>query len=60
VTLNASLRIVDDPLQWILQWKKGKRWENRSYCRTRAGMLRYIKEYCGDVVALPLLPAWRR
>ena len=41
--LNATWRVVDDPLQWRLQRKKGnprKRnsgWRDRSFCTTRDG-----------------------
>jgi hypothetical protein len=43
---------VDDPLQWILQRKKGSPrqknsgWQSRSYCRTREGLLRCIRGCC--------------
>lgn len=53
--LNASWRVVDDPLQWILQRKKGKPrsknsgWMNRSYCTSREGLLRCVAGYCGQV-----------
>ena len=53
--LNSNWRVVDDPLQWILQRKKGnprKRnsgWIDRSFCATREVLLRCIREYCGDV-----------
>src|SRR5262245_13422700 len=45
-TLNSNWRVVDDPLQWILQRRKGnprKRnsgWIGRSFCVTREGLLR--------------------
>jgi hypothetical protein len=50
--LNETWRVVDDPLQWILQRRKGNPrsknsgWENRSFCRTRDALLRCIREYC--------------
>jgi hypothetical protein len=43
---------VDDPLQWILQRRKGNPrsknsgWKNRSFCRTRDALLRCVREYC--------------
>jgi hypothetical protein len=63
--LNTSWRVVDDPLQWVLQHKKGNPrrknpgWENRSFCTTRAGLLRCAREYCGeaDPAALAALSA---
>ena len=53
--LNFNWRVVDDPLQWILQRRKGnprKRntgWIDRSFCTTREGLLRCVREYCGQV-----------
>jgi hypothetical protein len=50
--LNESWRIVDDPLQWILQRRKGSPrekntgWQGRSFCRTREGLPRCIREHC--------------
>ena len=50
--LNETWRVVDNPLQWILQRKKGSPrqknsgWQSRSYCRTREGLLRCIRECC--------------
>ena len=52
VELNASWREVDDPLQWMLQRKKGNPrkknfgWRNRFFCRTREGLVRCVCE-CG-------------
>ena len=53
--LNESWRVIDDPLQWILQRKKGNPrkknpgWRDRSFCRTRDALLRCVREYCGEV-----------
>ena len=53
--LNKNWRVVDDPLQWILQRRKGNPrkknsgWQDRSFCTTREGLLRCIREYCGEV-----------
>jgi hypothetical protein len=50
--LNERWRVVDDPLQWILQQKKGNTrsknsgWRSHSFCRTREALLRGIREYC--------------
>ena len=44
--LNASWRVIDDPLQWILQRRKGNPrkknpgWRSRSFCTTRGALLR--------------------
>jgi hypothetical protein len=53
--LNDAWRVVDDPLQWKLQRKKGNPrsknagWRDRSFCTTREGLLRCVREYCGTV-----------
>jgi hypothetical protein len=50
--LNESWRVIDDPLQWILQRRKGNPrkknsgWRSRSFCRTREALLCCIREYC--------------
>ena len=55
--LNSGWRVVDDLLQWILQRRDGKPdkkhsgWTSRSFCRTREGLLRCVREYCGVVDA---------
>ena len=55
VQLNTKWRVTDDPLQWVLQRKRGNPrkknsgWQDRSFCRTREGLLRCVREYCGDV-----------
>ena len=55
--LNERWRVVDDPLQWILQRKKGgpheknSGWRNRSFCTTREGLLRCIRECSGEIDA---------
>lgn len=53
--INNSWRVIDDPLQWILQVRKGREtskssgWRDRAYCAQRAALIRCIGEYCGDV-----------
>jgi len=53
--LNESWRVVDDPLQWILQRRKGnprsknQGWMSRSYCTTQGALLRCVDAYCRDV-----------
>jgi hypothetical protein len=69
--LNARWRVIDEPLQWILQRKKGNPrkkssgWRGRSFCRTREALLRCVREYCSDVDPAALaklkgLPDWHR
>src|SRR5262249_19234027 len=55
IQLNGAWRVVDHALQWILQRRAGNPrnknsgWENRSYCTSRAALLRCTREYCGEV-----------
>jgi hypothetical protein len=55
IQLNRNWRVVDDPLQWVLQRKKGNPrkknsgWQDRSFCATRQGLLRCVRELCGLV-----------
>jgi hypothetical protein len=55
VQLNLNWRVIDDPLQWILQRRKGNRrgkntgWQSRSFCRTLDALLRCIREHCGEI-----------
>jgi hypothetical protein len=48
---------VDDPLQWILQRRKGNPrkknsgWQDRSFCTTREVLLRCVREYCGSLTS---------
>jgi hypothetical protein len=67
--LNERWRVVDDPLQWILQRKKGKSrrknlgWRGRSFCTMREALLRCVREYCCEVDPAALgkleaLPDW--
>jgi hypothetical protein len=53
--LNGQWRVVNDPLQWILQRRKGNPrkknsgWKDRCFCTTRDALLRCVREYCGDI-----------
>ncbi len=53
--LNGRWRVVDDPLQWILQRRKGtpsnkkSGWKGNAFCRTRKALSRNIRERCGEV-----------
>jgi hypothetical protein len=50
VPLNDDWRVTDDPLQWVLERRKGQaRWEGRYYFRTRSGLLSFVKEQCGEI-----------
>jgi hypothetical protein len=55
--LNKNWRVVDDPLQWVLQRRKGNPrkknsgWRDRSFCRTREGLSRCVRDYCGEIDA---------
>ena len=71
VVLNDRWRVVDDPLQWVLQYRRRnmvlsdgsenpKAWQGKHYCRTRDALLRCVREYAGDVdpVALAVIDTW--
>jgi hypothetical protein len=69
VHLNSDWRVIDDPLQWILQSRKGNPrqknpgWSARYFLRTRGGLLTYVREHCGEVeesalAGLRSLPEW--
>jgi len=50
-------------IQWVLQTRRGKLWRGRSYCRSKAGLLGCVRDYCGAVdpasmLVLQLLPDW--
>ncbi len=66
VRLNEKWRIVDDPLQWILErrrgvpGKKSTGWVGSAYCTTRAALLSNIRERAGDVdpAAVAFIETW--
>ena len=66
VVLNERWRVVDDPMQWILQVRKGREtarasgWRSRSFCVSRTGLCRSICELCGEVdpVAVAFVETW--
>ena len=66
VRLNDKWRIVDDPLQWILErrrgvpGKKSTGWVGSAYCTTSAALLSNIRERCGDVdpAAVAFVETW--
>ncbi len=55
--LNNRWRVIDDPLQWILQVRQGREtfkssgWKDRAYCAQRTALIRCIHENCGEVSA---------
>ncbi len=54
ITLNDRWRIADDPLQWILQVRKGQAgkksgYRARSFCASRTGLTRCILDNFGDL-----------
>jgi hypothetical protein len=63
IALNRWWRVCEDELQWMLQRHQGKRWRDRSLCRTRKALIRCIREHCGAVDPIGLLqvealPEW--
>ena len=55
IVLNDRWRVTDDPLQWILQYRESDPSERstgykaRSFCGSRGGLTRCVRDYCGDV-----------
>lgn len=58
IQLNEKWRVIEckDGIHWILQIRKGKykgkvAWRSRSFCRTKDGLSRCIREYSGRLTA---------
>jgi len=55
VTLNGRWRVTNDPLQWILEVRRGRSrakasgWSGRRFHRQRTALMRSIRELCGEV-----------
>jgi hypothetical protein len=55
LVLNANWRVIDEPLQWVVQQRKGNQrgkntgWRGRFFFDTRSGLLNLTREYCGRV-----------
>lgn len=53
--LNDHWRVLDDPLQWILQVRKGQEgpkatgWRAVHYCVSRTGLKASVGQLCGPV-----------
>lgn len=61
VTICDGWQVITDRLQWVLQRHQGGRWRDRSFCCTRAALLRCIREYCGDAADITQVlqfPEW--
>ena len=71
VVLNDRWRVVDDPLQRVLQYRdreirhsveneNPKAWAGKHYCRTSTALKRCIGEHCGEVdpQALAFIDTW--
>jgi hypothetical protein len=61
IYLTDGWRVAYDPLQWILQRQQGGRWRDRSFCVTREGLRRCIRDHVGDeadISAVLRLPEW--
>ena len=69
IRLCEKWQVIDDPLQWILQSRKGRPgsknsgWRSLFFFRTREGLLALVRERCGEIgpiahEALSALPEW--
>src|SRR5680860_1115596 len=58
--LSDDWRIIHEPRQWVLQHRQGAQWHARSFCCSKAALLRCIREYCGNVDLRGVLtfPCW--
>lgn len=67
--INNRWQVIDDPIQWILEVRKGRPspkasgWRGEHFCRQRTSLLRCIREHCGDVdptalAVIEALPDW--
>ena len=59
--LNSRWRVSTcDPLQWILEQRRGRWWYGCSWCVTKEALLRCIREKCGDADITDILnfPDW--
>ena len=74
VQLNDRWRVIDDPLQWVVQCRQNNRrrsdgsvdprsWQGKRFCRTRTALQRDIRENYGEVdpavaAIVVALPDW--
>ena len=65
LTLTPRWRVATDyDLQWVLQRRRGKKWEGVHYCTTRRAVQRLIREEIGTLgtpegeTALDALSTW--
>jgi hypothetical protein len=51
IQLNDKWRVITCPanIQWILQFKRGGRWRDRSFVTTRDALIRLSKEHAGEI-----------
>ena len=52
MAINGRWRISSDNIQWLVQYLSSianGEWSNRSFCRTRDGLIRAVKQKCGEV-----------
>jgi hypothetical protein len=61
IRLNRRWRVVFDKRQWVLQKKHdARRWDDKSFCVSRDGLLTCIIRRCGPVNPDALVPDRRR
>jgi hypothetical protein len=44
IELNDEWRVADEPLQWLLQVRRGDAWHTKAFCRSRAGLISWVRE----------------
>jgi hypothetical protein len=57
VPINRKWRVIGCAagIQWILQTRRGERWDSRYFCRTRAGLMQCVREHVGEIDPVELL-----
>jgi hypothetical protein len=53
--LDSKTRVIEssDSIQWIIQKRKGRGWRSTYYCRTKAGLLLYVRPVAPGLLAFP-------
>ncbi|WP_207462890.1 hypothetical protein [Azospirillum sp. SYSU D00513] len=49
IYINDRVRIVDNPIQWIVQTLRGKRWDDRMFYINRDCLTRRLAEEFGAI-----------
>jgi hypothetical protein len=57
--LDDKTRVIAADIQWIVQRRRGRVWDSKYFCRTKAGLLLYARPVTPELLALPdYFPEW--